>query len=185
MEEAKAVLCRPLQDLARLAFSDHEIYPTFYKRTEAGLHIPGGSEWDNLRSAADTILFGDTNKKHVRFAALSVDGLGVERYGECSITLKTDFIAHRTSLLEENSVGFMKNHSVGAANDYRIPPGYRAPWQMRARLAVAKLADSISKKTRPADFPTLVLSEGSDGWTDKFIELQIWGSFTIRTVAGV
>ncbi|NBV24227.1 MAG: hypothetical protein EBS05_20205 [Proteobacteria bacterium] len=182
---SRAVLCRAWGEVVRLAFSDNEVYATFYQRTEAGLRIPDGDKWDLLRANADNTLFGDEGKKQVRFGALSLDGTGVERYGECSVTPKESMIAHRASLIEENSVAFMKRHGVTAANDYAMPMGHQADWSARATLAVAKLADQITPATTSTDYSRCLLAAGPDGWTDHFMEVHIWGPLTIRSMERV
>ena len=184
IQNAEAVVCQPLAEVSRLAFSENEVYATFYQRMDAGMRIPDGDKWDRLRAAADTHLFGE-NKKYIRFAALSVDGIGMDRYGECSVALKTPMIEHRASLIEENSVAFMKRHQVSAATDYAFPPGYRAPWSAKSKLAVAKLADRIQPESAAKDFSHLLLSKGPDGWQDNFVEVHIWGTLTIRSVRQV
>lgn len=184
-DTSQAVLCRPWAEVSRLALAESEIYATFYQRTEAGLRIPDGDPWDRLRAAADALLFGDSGKKHVRFGALSLDGVGLERYGECSLALKEKMIAHRSTLIERNSVVFMKQHRVSASTDYALPTGYRAGWADRGKLAVAKLADAIEPATAPADFARRLLNPGPDGWGDDFVEVHIWGSLTIRSMEQV
>ena len=181
-ETSEAVICRYLGELSRLANSDDEIYATFYQRVDSGLRIPGGSTWDTLRAMADTALFGEQNKKHIRFAALSLDGKGLTNYGECSLVLKTPMIAHRSSVFEENSVIFMRKHGITAANDYQIPVGHMAAWDDRRKLCVAKLAGSVVPGDSVTTFPSILLGSGTTTGDDHFVEVHIWGSITIRSV---
>ena len=179
---SSAVIARQFGELVRLTYSEDEIYATFYQRVEAGLRLPGGDRWDRLRAVADTLLFGERNKTQVRFAALALDGSGLENYGDCSITLKSAMIAHRASAFEENTVLFMRKHDVRAENDYRMPPGYRAPWSGRQILAVAKLGPQVEPAFTRNDFERLLLSNGPDSESDQFIEIHIWGPLTIRSI---
>ena len=71
------------------------------------MKIPSSDSWNRLRAIADTILFGEQNKRRIRFAALSLDGVGLENYGDCSMTLKDSIIAHRATVFDENSVIFI------------------------------------------------------------------------------
>ncbi len=184
-DSAEAVINRPHGEVTRLARADSEIYATFYQRTDAGIQIPAGNPWDKLRAVADTILFGEENKRHVRFAALTLDGCGLPHYGDCSITLRTSMIAHRTSLIEENSAIFMKRHGVTATDDYKLPVGHLASWTNRKMLVAAKLTPALSPTTQPADFPKLLLAAGKTSSDDRFVEAHIWGSITVRTMSKV
>lgn len=185
VESAEVVLSRPLAEVTRLSHADSEIYATFYQRTEAGLSIPSDSCWDDLRAVADTLLFGERNKRQIRFGALSADGLGLPHYGECFLSVRINMIAHRTSLFEENSVIFMERHSIRARDRYRLPLGYRASWVRRAMLVAAKLADSLQPTTSPKDFPSILLNSGRSPAEDQFMEVHIWGPLTVRSLAAV
>jgi hypothetical protein len=182
---SQAVICKYFGEAYGMSFSDDIIYATFYQKTHSGMRIPGGDKWDLLRAMADTALFNDVNKVHVRFAALAIDGIGVEHYGECSLLLKEDMIAHRASVFDQNSVIFMRTHKVSAENDYKIPEGFRADWKTRGRLALAKLADSLNKGTGLAEFTGLLLKPGIDNEKDEFVEVHIWGPMTIRSIKEV
>ncbi len=185
VKSSEAVINRFFGEVCRLAYSDDEIYATFYQRIEGGMRVPGGGSWDRLRAMADTALFGDVNKREIRFGALTLDGFGLSHYGDCSIVLKTCMIEHRASVFTENTVIFMRNHNLQAANGYAIPDGYQAPWDARAIIAVAKMANEISPSTKPTDFPELLLRPGPSGSSDRFVEVHIWGSLTIRSVSKV
>ncbi|MFC5456830.1 hypothetical protein [Prosthecobacter fluviatilis] len=183
VSSSEAVICRSFGELQRLSYSEDEIYATFYQRVDAGLRLAGGDAYDTLRSMADTALFGEQNKRHVRFASLTLNGRGMPHYGDCSLLLREEMIAHRTSVLEENSVMFMHRHNIGAGNDYKIPSGYRATWLERGRLAVAKTRHP--KTLHPSTFPTDLQRSGADERKDVFIEAHVWGSLTIRSIQQV
>jgi hypothetical protein len=100
---SQAVIARPVNEVQRLANSDNELYATYYQLQDAPIRLPTGEKWDVLRVIADSALFPNY-KEEIRFGALSLDGLGVSNYGECFIVLRTDMIAHRASVFEENSV---------------------------------------------------------------------------------
>ena len=109
MNDSHAVIARPAHEILRLATSQNEIYGTFYNLIGAGLRLPEGGKWDILRGVVDSALFPNY-KEDIRFAALSLNGVGLSNYGEYSIMLRTDLIAHRASVFEENSILFMKHH---------------------------------------------------------------------------
>lgn len=183
VEFSEAVICRPFSEVQRLVHSEDEVYSTYYQRVNAGLRLSTGSGWDRLRAIADNILFGDLNKQHIRFASLTLDGLGLLHYGDCSLVLRSEFIAHRASTLEENSVVFMEHHNVHAVGDFALPHGYRSSWEDRAKLAVTKVMSGLGFSR--ASLAIELQHPGATGKEDVFIEVHIWGSLTIRSIANV
>jgi hypothetical protein len=179
-----AVIGRSENDLQRLATSDNEIYATYYKLIEAGLRLPGGDKWDVLRALADDALFPGY-KEHIRFAALSLDGIGLSNYGDCSVVLNTDMIAHRASVFEENSILFMKHNRIKLWEADNLPKGHRATWENRGKLCVAKLAGKIEASTQTSAFSGLLLQQGATSEEDEFVEVHIWGPMTVRTIGEV
>jgi hypothetical protein len=176
VKASEAVIARPFEEVARLARSDRQLYATYYQLTQ--LRIPPGDVWDILRSQADTGVFGDRVKPEIRFAALTLDGEGLTNYGNCSIVLKEEMIAHRASVFHENSVMFMmKNGNI-------VERGFRAPWEERYRVCVAKLADRVQATTSISDFPRLLLKQGTPE-TDEFVEVHVYGSLTVRAFGRV
>ena len=167
-----AVLNRTLLEVEYMASSDRHLYASYYQCVEAGAQMPYGDRWDRLRQLADAALF-PLYAREIRFAALSLDGIGVLRFGECSLTLREDLIAHRASVFEDNSAVFLRDRR------YEVPPGYRATWAERSKLCVAKLADRLLKGTAPADFPKLLLEQGETPEDDRFVEVHIWGPLSI------
>lgn len=180
----RAVIARPDAEMQRLVTSDHQLYATYYQLIDSGIRLPDGEKWDVLRSVADDALFAGF-KEQIRFAALSLDGMGLANYGDCFMVLRTDMIAHRASLLEENSVLFMEHHDVKMKDAHKLPRGYRAAWEDRAKLCVAKLAANIDASTPPGAYSALLLRQGSTSEDDDFVEVHIWGPMTIRTVEEV
>jgi hypothetical protein len=171
---SKAVINRPLEEVERLAASEHQIYATYYERLDAGVQSPYGDSWDSWRRKADATLF-PLYERRIRFAALSLDGRGIERYGDCSLVVREALIEHRSTVFEDNSAVFLRDRG------YRLPPGRRATWEERSLLCVAKLARSIHTGTTPADFPGLLLHQGATAEDDRFIEVHIWGSLTAKS----
>jgi hypothetical protein len=173
---SKAVITRSLRDLDRLAASDKELFPTFYRLLGEEPRLPHGNQWDLLRRMADEALFPGY-KGEIRFATLSLDGTaGLGSYGECSFVLRNDMIAHRTSVFEENSALYLRRHG------YEPEPGHRATWEERAKLCVAKFAHEIVPGISETDFPKLLLQPGITSDEDNFVEVHIWGPLTLRTV---
>jgi hypothetical protein len=175
---SQAVLSRSLGEVERLANSDRQLYSTYYQLLEAEVKLPDGQVWDRLRRLADEALFPNF-KERIRFAALSLDGAGLPRYGECTLALKDEMIAHRASLLEDNSALLVERWA------YNLPEGRRATWSERALLCVAKLASRLGPNTVEAEFPALLLRPSERPEDDEFIEVHIWGPMSSWTFARV
>lgn len=179
-----AVIARSDVDAHRIASSSRQLYGTYYQQIDAGLRLPDGDEWDVVRELTDSLLF-PKYKEQIRFAALSLDGIGLSNYGSCSLTLREDLIAHRTSVLEENSVLFMERHGVKVSRKPDVPKGCKAIWVERNKLSVAKLAGRIDSTTTPNKYSSLLLKQGASPEEDEFVEVHIFGSITILTIAKV
>jgi hypothetical protein len=172
---SRAVISRPFRELERLSSSDKEMVSTFYQLIRGEVRLPHDNKWDILRGLADEALFPGS-RESIRFAALSLDGRGLPHYGDCSFVLQESMIAHRASVYEENSAVAMKKHA------YEPPPGYRATWEERGKLCVAKLGGGIQAATAPAELPGLLLQPGAAPEEDRFVEVHIWGPMTVRTM---
>lgn len=175
---SKAVISRSLRETEILAASDQELYTTYYKKLGAQARVPHGNKWDRLRGHADEELFPNY-REDIRFGALSLDGAGIPSYGDCTLVLRDDMISHRASVFEENSALFMESHG------YEAPPGYRADWQNRGKLCVAKLAEEIHPTTAPEQFIGILLRPGSTPEEDRFVEVHIWGPISRRTLESI
>ncbi|MFN2452946.1 MAG: hypothetical protein ABR577_01865 [Pyrinomonadaceae bacterium] len=184
MANSRAVIARSAKDVLKLATNDNEIYATYYQQIDGGLKLPAGDKWDVLRGLADKALFPGYEKE-IRFAALSLDGIGLSNYGECSIILRDELIAHRASVFEENSTVFMKTHDIKLWDAVELPQGYRATWNERGKLCVAKLSGKIDAATKYGQYSGLLLRQGATSEEDEFVEVHIWGPMTVRTIERV
>ena len=182
--ESKAVIARSEGEVLRLASSTRQLYGTYYQLIEAGLKLPEGSGWDRLRELADTMLFPGY-KKDMRFAALTLDGVGLSNYGSCSIVLRDAMISHRASVFEENSALFMERRGIKISRNPNLPKGYRATWDERPKLCVAKLAEKVDSATSSDKYSGLLLKQGASSEDDEFIEVHIWGPMTVLTMERV
>jgi hypothetical protein len=183
-KETRAVIACSTNQLQRLATSDDEIYVTYYEWIEAGARSHRDDKWSILRELADTALFPGY-KKHIRFAALTLEETGLSNYGPCSILLRTDMIAHRATVFEENSTVFMEHHDIKVSEAYNLPYGYRATWQNRNKLCVAKLYNEMRTVMQSTDYATVLIKQGVTTGEDHFIEVHIWGQLTARTMEQV
>jgi hypothetical protein len=180
--KAVAVIARSANEVQRLATSDNEVYATFYQLTEARVKVPKGEKWDALRAVADSALFPNY-KEHIRFAVLCFSGTGLSNYGECSLVLRTVMIERRASVFEENSVMFMAHKNIRMGKADNLPKGYRAVWDERGRLCVAKLANKIQASTQVSEYEDILMTQGATSEDDDFVEVHIWGPMTARTIA--
>jgi len=180
---SKAVTCRSLSTLLGLVSSDNALYNSFYRQIESGARLPEDSPWDRGRTAVDGTLFPNYHMDIV-FAALSLDNRGLANFGKYTIVLKEDMIAHRATVFEENSFIFcQKKHHIVVGDS--IPPGYRALWLERARLAMAKLHSRLDAKTSPDIYSQILMKQGHDPAEDDFIEVHIFGPIHRRAIERV
>jgi hypothetical protein len=177
---SKAVLARPANELQRLATSDKQIYATYYELLSAGVIAHVEDRWSLRRALADEAMFHGY-KKEIRFAALTLDMRGLSNYGDCFVVLRTEMIAHRASVFEENSTMFMRRHRILMNEADNLPRGYRATWDDRGRLCVAKLFREIDAHTPKGEYSKLLLREGATTAEDEFVEVHVWGPMTART----
>lgn len=177
-------ISRSASELQRLATCDTELYASYYQLLEGEVKLPKDEKWDALREAVDGALFTGY-RKHIKFGALTLDGEGLSNYGDCSILLRPDMIAHRASVFEENSVLFMIHNGIKMVDASDLPPGYRATWYEREKLCVAKLAAKLHSSTKPDEYSSILLRQGKTSDDDEFVEVHIWGPMTIRTIQEV
>jgi hypothetical protein len=164
-----AVICRSPSKVKELVSSANELYANFYQLVGAGARRPEGTKMDLQRRIADSIMF-PYYENEIRFATLSLDGVGATAYGDCSIVLKDIAISERATVFEENSVLFCEKLRLGVAS--LLPPGYRATWEDRAMLATAKLEPRIGPATNAAEFPAILIG----GTGQDFVEVHIFGA---------
>jgi hypothetical protein len=180
VKRSKAVLARTANELQRLAASDNQIYATYYDLLKAGVISHVEDRWSLRRALADEAMFHGY-KERIRFAALTLDMRGLSNYGDCFIVLRTDMIAHRASVFEENSTLFMRHHRILMDEADNLPRGYRATWDDRGRLCAAKLAREIDAHTPKDEYSKVLLRQGATTADDEFVEVHIWGPMTART----
>jgi hypothetical protein len=182
VQTSNAVLCRSLEIANRIVSSDTIFFGTFWLEVEAGIRSPEDNVFDRARRAVDATFF-PYYEKEIRFAALSLDGRGPEAYGNCSIVLKDDNIAHRASVCDENTLVFCRRRSVVVGN---APPcGFRATWDDRCRLAGAKLHGSLNDGMTTKDFPAILLRQAKATDDVEFIEVHIYGSLNRHAIKHV
>lgn len=158
----------------RIVLAKNHLWTSYYKHTRnAGNRIAEKNKWDMNRGAND----GKVNPQYyqeINYAALSLTDYGSGWYGGCHVKLAGERIASRTSVFWKNPFNFLKD--VVLKPDEMVPPGYRASWQRRGKLAVAKLHGGIDANTSEADFPGILLEADSTRGDTDFIEVHIYGA---------
>ncbi len=172
VKRSQAVLARPLGDLDAFAKSTNALYVSFHSQVRAGARMPEDNDWDKGRAAAESTI-NPLYFEKINCTALSLDGFGVLWWGEYSMAFKELHIASRATVFEENPFLFCGRHRVIAGR--RPPLGYRATWENRDQLAVAKLASKIESVTEKSQFPPILLNEGTSRGDADFVECHIYG----------
>ncbi|AWN35091.1 hypothetical protein [Methylobacterium radiodurans] len=177
-----AVTVMSITDM-RMLLSENRLWVSFYKQVNgAGSRQSEWNKWDFSRGSNDQKV-NPQYSDHINYAALSLGDFGAGWYGGCHAKLVGDRISTRASVFWENPFVFLKNTHVPP--DALVPPGYRASWERRSDLAVAKLHPKIGSSTAEAEFPGIVLEhDPSRGDTD-FIEVHIYGAVGQSAIAQV
>lgn len=179
VDSSEATVARPLSEVQNLLANRNNSYVSHHRMVRAGARAVEDNEFDPIRTQFENAVFPNFHDEIV-FAALSLNASGLKGYGGCIIVLKDLMIEERTSVFEENPYTFARRHSL-TMND-TIPDGYRATWQCRAQLAVAKLHGRIDANTRTEEFAGILMSDdGTTGGSD-FIEVHIYGTINSNAI---
>lgn len=160
-----------------------EPYRNYYKLTEDGNRLIARPEYDRKRTIVDSYLFG-TYGRNITYAALSLDNSGLISYGNSSVVLEDSLISLRTSFIEENSYNFVKNHVINL-EEVVIPKGYRAVWDNKQKLSVAKLSGQIQANSDNTSFRNFVLHSDGNRENDEFIEAHVFNELSHHTIKKV
>lgn len=163
-----------------LLTEENPLYAPYAKQTQAGVRALARFRDDSRRKTVEGWLFG-SHGDMVVYAALSADdGRGLTSYGPVHMKLDEVAIAHRASVLEENSFTFAEKHLP--EHPEGPPPGYRATWDQRGQLAAAKLESRLAPETQEESLPALLLTAGKERSDDDFIEIHIFEGFNWQAV---
>lgn len=144
--------------LAEFLNDGRTLYSNYNLQVRSEQRTSAAPKDDRQRRATEALLFGGYADQ-IRYGALALDDKGLTSYGSCSMSISNVTAEASATLLEENSYGFVRRHRVLPGDD--IPRGFRALWEDRHKLVVAKLASGIHARTRTDTFPRTVLY--SDG----------------------
>lgn len=170
---SKAVVCRDSGDLDVMLRGDGQLMQAYHPAVRAGLRVPSNNKHDPKRDMNDSRVSPHFYDR-IHFAALSLDRRGVPHYGNCAITLRSDMIHTRTTVFEENPVVFVQKHPIDRSDT--IPFGYRAVWDNRDMLAMAKLQPRIDAETPDTAFPVILMEDEPVNTEESdFMEVHVYG----------
>ena len=164
-----AVMCMPPSRLLALATSRDSILSTFTLQVQGEARVAQDNRFDKIRTSVEEAFFPNYSRE-IRFAALSLSAAGQIAYGSCSVTLKESAISERASVFECPLFEFTKQHNIRVGDD--IPPGFRALWDERGKLAVVKVAPALADAK--VDYAEVLLPDSGSTLGD-CIEVHIFG----------
>ena len=179
VRSSKAVICRRWGTIWKIAKRGNQMFKTYYRQLDDGERLPEDNEFDQARQGIDASFF-PYYFESINFAALSLNDCGPNSYGECVFIFRDEAIAHRTSVFEENLLVYYRKNLIPAGQP--PPPGLRAVWNDRHRLAVAKLHGEIHPNTSDASFAALFLKPKGATDADEFIEAHVYGMLDVKAV---
>ena len=150
-------------------------YRNYDQRVGSGERDPATSANHSDRKMAGEKLYS-MYSQHIDYAALSINGRAPKSYGAVAVQWQVTpaYLGRRASLLEDNSFTFFNKHGLGHHLGTPVPPGYRAVWDDRAMLVVAKLVPELTSATGENELPGLFIKDGSGRPDEEFIEIAIY-----------
>jgi hypothetical protein len=147
---------------------ENEPYKNYHELREMGIN-----QFNLTREQIDERLFG-SDAKNIRYGALCAQSPGLRCYGACCMVLNGAALQNCASLFEENTFAFF-DARPGALEKIPcdIPLGYRATWENRGKLAVAKLGHHFATETPTDDFNEVLICSTTQKMTDNFVEVHI------------
>jgi hypothetical protein len=155
--------------------SPNDLYVNYERLVGAKARKPADFDDDRRRCAVAGTLFG-SYAKSIIYGALSLTGHGLPTYGSVHCRLRSVAIDKRTSFLETNSYRFIQDRGIVLGDD--LPVGFKASWEHRHSLALAKIADRLSTGQTESDWQAIIIhSDGINRENDDFIEAHIYEGF--------
>jgi hypothetical protein len=175
----KAVVARSLAIVQDLVQSDRRNYTSFQKQLASGARSAEDNQFDKVRTQLEAALFPNFHPE-ILFGFLSFEDAALTGYGAYAMVLKTDLIAHRATVFEENLLTFSRKMRLMLHEP--VPPGYRAVWNERSALAKSKLHSELTSATADAEFPAILLKDKGGTADSDFIEVHIFGPLNRHTL---
>ncbi len=177
--ESGVVVALPAQIARSIVTDPRLVYANYETLVGSGLRRPATQDNDRHRKAVASLLFGQADAQ-IRYGNLAIETESLGSYGDVSCRLRADAVRKRTSFLEENSYTFVRRHQMTPGDP--IPPGYRAVWENRHKLALAKLGGQLKPGQRRSELRGLLVQSCGDRSNDEFIEAHIYGGFTVDSI---
>ena len=172
--------CSTLKLFRQIA-SGTDLFETYHdlERLRIRSERPVGHNWQKLRPQAEIELLGSHHHlDKLHYAALSLDGVGLDSYGDCTVTLREEMISHRASCFDGNSaLIYEEKHDFSGC--------LRSSWPERAKLCAAKIAGKLDESVSFDDYSGMLLSKGVTPDDDEFVEVHVFGTMTARTFQSV
>lgn len=179
VKASKAVICRSLSDVSSIVTNASASYTSFQRQVQSGSKVPQDNEFDNVRIGYEEALYPHFSN-NIIFGSLSLYNSGISGYGSVTMVLKDALISKRASVFEENPHTFVKKHRI-ILNE-PLPCGYRADWENRYRLAMAKLHSNLSSTSKTEDFAAILQNDTGGTGTSDFIEVHIYGTINRNAI---
>jgi hypothetical protein len=176
-----AVINRTPSALFQALHSEDDMSGNFYSLVNARLRRPGTDRFNELRPIVDQAIFPGYYTT-IQFAVLTLDGAGLPNYGSCTLALSTKHIQERASVFDGNTLTWVLNEGFAVSTLVELPPGRRAGWADRGKLAVARVSDPPPLDSGHAN---RLLRRGATSADDDFIEVHIWGELTAFALSEV
>jgi hypothetical protein len=176
VEKKSGVVVSMPAGVARNLFENPNFLYTNYERlVGVNARRPADADNDRQRWAVGGLLFG-SYADCIVYGALSLTKDGVGTYGDVHCRLRSVTIKKRTSFLETNSYRFVRDHGINAGGN--LPVGYRACWQHRQNLVLAKLSNRLSPGQTESDWQAILIqSDSQNRENDDFVEAHIYEGF--------
>ncbi|WBS05140.1 hypothetical protein OU994_13085 [Pseudoduganella sp. SL102] len=175
---SRAVICKNIGAVFGIAAQAKGswLISSYHAQVAGGGRAPDGDDWDFAR-AHERRWFPNYSDK-IQYGALSLTDTGLSGWGEVSLVLNETAIRGRASVGEENAVHFAQRLSSAEP----FPKGFRATWDERGELCVAKLFKKVDATTGEADFAGILMSTPSDRDEANFVEVHIYGTLLLEGV---
>lgn len=180
-EKSVAVFACPLLKLHRQVASGTDVFETYYDLERLRLRASSSKrfDWAKLRPQAEIELLGSHHHiNQIHYACLSIDGTGLESYGDCTVALSEAMIAHRASCFEGNT-------AVVFAEKHHFSQFLRSGWTNRHRICFATCGRDLDSSCTESEFPGILVKVVGKPEDDWFIEVHVFGPMTAKTFEAV
>ncbi len=175
LKESYVVVNMKEEELLEFLNDDNRQYKSHFMLVKEGIRSPYSLPAEEQRATVEAKLFGHYASE-IRYGALTLDGFGLESYGNVAVNLKSKLLQDCTSFFVENSLIFMEKYKIEVLKP--LPKGLSSSWGNRAKLSVAKVFNPQKSPPQTGDFAKLLLNSTGNKNKDEFIEAHIYGGFT-------